>query len=109
MPDVRPFRALRFDPSTVGDVGLVHAVVPEAELDARVDACVRALLAAAPGAVAGAKAMIRQVAGQPPASVLELTVDALATRRASREGQEGLKAYLEKRPPSWYVSPDPDR
>jgi hypothetical protein len=38
-----------------------------------------------------------------------LTADTIAARRASLEGQEGMRAFLEKRRASWNVLPEPDR
>ena len=35
------------------------------------------------------------------ADVLDLTCEAIATQRVSEEGQEGMRAFLEKRPPRW--------
>jgi methylglutaconyl-CoA hydratase len=91
----------RFPAARAREIGLVHAVVPAAELDAAVDACVRELLTAAPEAVAAAKALIREVWARPLEQARPLTAEAIATRRVSAEGQEGLRAFLEKRKPSW--------
>jgi methylglutaconyl-CoA hydratase len=82
-------------------VGLVHAVVPADELDRAVDAYVRELLSASPSAIAATKALLPRVAGQRPEDVIELTSRAIAAQRVSAEGQEGLAAFLEKRPPRW--------
>ena len=91
----------RFTAARAREIGLVHAVVPVDELDAKVDAFVSELLAAAPTGVAAAKALIPRVAGREPASVADLTSRTIAAQRVSREGQEGLQAFLAKRPPSW--------
>ena len=82
-------------------VGLVHAVVPASELDQTVAAYVRELLSASPTAIAATKALVAQVAGRRPEEVLDLTSRAIAAQRVSAEGQEGLAAFLEKRPPRW--------
>jgi methylglutaconyl-CoA hydratase len=91
----------RFTAARAAAVGLVHRVVRLDELDAAVDARVRELLQAAPGALAAAKALVRAVAGRPVESVRELVCKRIAERRASAEGQEGLRAFLEKRKPDW--------
>jgi methylglutaconyl-CoA hydratase len=91
----------RFTAARAAAIGLVHRVVNMDELDAAVDARVRELLQAAPGAVAAAKGLLRSVAGRPVESVRELVCKRIAERRASDEGQEGLKAFLEKRKPDW--------
>lgn len=94
----------RFDAARAREIGLVHAVVPEAELDLRIDGYVKEVLGAAPEAVAAAKALLRRVAWRAPADVLTLTAETIADRRTSPEGQEGMKAFLEKRKASWNVS-----
>jgi methylglutaconyl-CoA hydratase len=100
---------MRFPASRAREIGLVDAVVPEAELDTAVDRYVQELLGAAPGAVADAKRLIAAVAGRPPADVRRMTVELLATRRESDEGREGMRAFLDKRSPGWHVPPDSDR
>jgi methylglutaconyl-CoA hydratase len=91
----------RFDAARAAALGLVHLVAPPAGLDAAVDGRVKELLQSAPGAIAAAKALIRGVAGRSPEEVRELTIEAIAERRASDEGREGLSAFLEKRKPRW--------
>jgi methylglutaconyl-CoA hydratase len=93
--------ASRFSAQRAREIGLVHAVVPAAGLDTAVDALVRELLSSAPGAVAGAKALISAVAGKDPAAVSDLTADTIARHRVSAEGQEGMRAFLEKRTAPW--------
>ena len=95
----------RFDANKAKEIGLVHDVVPAAELDAAVDRFVTEALSASPTAVARSKALIQKVLGQSPADVIAITADAIATQRVSGEGQEGLKAFLEKRTPSWTIKP----
>jgi methylglutaconyl-CoA hydratase len=92
---------MRFDARRAREIGLVHAVVPAADLDATVQRYVAELLSAAPSAVAMAKALIPRVAGRSPDEVAELTAITIAAQRASAEGQDGLRAFLEKRSPSW--------
>jgi methylglutaconyl-CoA hydratase len=90
----------RFSASRARELGLVHHVVALDQLDAAVDERVSELLLAAPGAVAAAKTLIRRVSTRSE-GLRELTVEAIAERRASPEGQEGLAAFLEKRKPGW--------
>jgi methylglutaconyl-CoA hydratase len=92
----------RFDAARALRIGLVHEVLPdEAALDERVAAVVGELLSAGPTATRAAKAIIRDQRGLSPAEKRSLTVGAIARQRVSPEGQEGLTAYLEKRPPRW--------
>jgi len=99
-------------------IGLVHQVVatniyvpeevmtPEqATLDplgAVVDEIAHALASASPNAVREAKRLVRDVAGMPLTDVLIAdTVERIAEIRASEEGREGVRAFLEKRKPDW--------
>jgi methylglutaconyl-CoA hydratase len=91
----------RFAAARAKEIGLVHAVVPVAELARAVDRQVHLFLKAAPTAIAATKRLLRDVAFRRPADVMALTVDAIANQRVSPEGQEGLHAFLEKRPASW--------
>ena len=98
--------AARFSAQRAREIGLVHAVVPEAGLDAAVDGYVRELISSAPGAIASAKQLITDVAGRPPIEVSGLTAETIAAHRVSREGQAGMRSFLEKRRAPWL--PDGD-
>jgi methylglutaconyl-CoA hydratase len=95
----------RFSAARAREIGLVHAVVPAGELDATVDAYVRELLTASPDAIRAAKALIRDVWGRSIDDARPITAQAIADRRVSSEGQEGLQAFLEKRTPRWVSAP----
>ncbi|HEX7054619.1 MAG TPA: enoyl-CoA hydratase/isomerase family protein [Burkholderiales bacterium] len=83
-------------------IGLLSALVPEAELDAFVDAITAELLAGGPQAHASIKELIGAVAGRPiDAALRDDTARRIAEIRASPEGREGIAAFLEKRQPSW--------
>ena len=91
----------RFPASRALDIGLVHEVVPPEDLESTVEKIVREILACGPEAVAAAKRLIADVWDKTPAEAGDLTARALARRRISPEGQEGLRAFLEKRKPGW--------
>jgi methylglutaconyl-CoA hydratase len=91
----------RFSAARAREIGLVHNVVPAAELDAAVDRHLAELQSAAPEAVAAAKSLIPNVWGRPVADAMPITAAGIAARRVSPEGQEGLRAFLEKRKPRW--------
>jgi methylglutaconyl-CoA hydratase len=95
----------RFSAARAREIGLVHRVVPAADLDRSVDEYVQEFLAAGPDAIAAAKALIGQVAGRSIEESGPLTAEAIAQRRVSEEGQEGLRAFLEKRQPRWSAAP----
>jgi methylglutaconyl-CoA hydratase len=92
----------RFDAARARELGLVHDVVPPASLDSTVEHHIHEVLLAAPGAIARAKALIPRVAGRPAGEVAALTAQAIADQRVAPEGQDGLKAFLEKRKPRWH-------
>src|SRR3954468_18858047 len=94
----------RFSASRAKEIGLVHAVVPAADLDAAVSRYVQEFLSGAPEAIAAAKQLIPDVWVRSPADATAITAEAIATRRVSPEGQEGLRAFLGKRPASWSTS-----
>ncbi len=94
----------RFSAARGKDIGLVHQVVPAGELDSAVDAHVALFRKAAPTAVAATKKLLAEVHGRTPGDVQALTVENIAAQRVSPEGQEGLRAFLEKRPAAWTKS-----
>jgi methylglutaconyl-CoA hydratase len=91
----------RFSAARAREIGLVHQVVPSNELDSAVNAYVRDLLSGGPEAIAAAKALVPHVWGRPLEGAMTVTAAAIAARRVSKEGQEGLRAFLEKRTASW--------
>ena len=91
----------RFGAERARRIGLVHATVPEKELDATIDGFIGELASSGPRAVAAAKRLIREVYGAPATEVIGLTTTRIAEQRVSDEGQEGLRAFLEKRKPRW--------
>lgn len=96
--------ARRFTAAQAHTIGLVHEVVPAAELDAAVERTVQAVLQCGPHAVAGAKALVSAVISLPTIEARKYVIGAIAAARTSSEGQEGVRAFLEKRTPSWMTS-----
>jgi methylglutaconyl-CoA hydratase len=84
-------------------LGIVHEVVPEAELDEQLDELCGHLQRSGPEALRACKQLIADVEGElPSAHLQDETVNLIARLRTSGEGQEGLAAFLEKRAPRWY-------
>ena len=83
----------RFDAGTAARIGLVDEVT--ADLDAAVDRVIADVLAGGPIAVREAKRLVLAPGGE------EDLLARAAERRTSDEGQDGLRAFLEKRPPGW--------
>jgi methylglutaconyl-CoA hydratase len=86
----------RFEADTALRIGLVDELANDA--DAAVEAAVEAILAGGPQAVREAKRLVRER----PDGIA--TAEIAAARRTSPEGQEGLRAFLEKRSPGWLES-----
>jgi enoyl-CoA hydratase/carnithine racemase len=84
----------RFDAVIALRLGLVHEVVDD--LDAAVERVLGEILSAGPHAVRAAKRLVLDA----PLDGAE-TARRIAERRTSAEGQEGLRAFLERRDPSW--------
>jgi methylglutaconyl-CoA hydratase len=89
----------RFGVETALRIGLVHEVVED--LDAAVERIGAEIASAAPEAVREAKRLARSIHSA------EECAQALAERRTSAEGQEGVRAFLERRSPAWLVR-EPD-
>lgn len=93
--------ARRFKAPQALQIGLVHEVVPEGELDAAARRYAADLLRCGPQAVAASKALVRAVSKLPPEQARQYAIEAIAIARTGPEGQEGLRAFLEKRAPGW--------
>lgn len=83
----------RFGPEEALRIGLVSEVSEDA--GERAESIVRDILAGGPIAVREAKRLVRE------RPVGEATAHIAAERRSSEEGQDGLRAFLERRPPGW--------
>jgi methylglutaconyl-CoA hydratase len=91
----------RFGADLAREIGLVHEVVPEEELDATVERVAAQLLQGGPAAQAAIKEALRQVEATEPVEALGIMTQLIAELRVGEEGQEGLGAFLEKREPFW--------
>ena len=98
--------AQRFSGVQAQRLGLLAEVYPAAELDAQVDTWIETLLLNSPQAMRASKALLRQVDGSAPSKATrEACEQCIAQIRVSAEGQEGLQAFLHKRPPAWQATP----
>lgn len=94
--------AERFSAAEAHRIGLVHEAVAAEALDATVDAIVAALAANGPHAVRACKRLVHDLAGLPITDALRAdTARRIADIRASDEGKEGVRSFLEKRAPGW--------
>lgn len=92
----------RFSAANALAAGLLHEVVPGAMLGTRVDEIVAIVAAAAPGAQAEVKALLRMIEARALDRALnDETAAWIARVRAGDEAREGVGAFLEKRKPRW--------
>jgi methylglutaconyl-CoA hydratase len=92
-----------FDAAHAEKIGLVDEVVADAAaLDAAHDRIAREIMACAPDALAEAKRLVEDVSFERiDHELMELTAKRIAAARVGAEGQEGVRAFLERRKPSW--------
>jgi methylglutaconyl-CoA hydratase len=93
--------AERFNADRALRIGLVHEVVPAAQLDASIESKIEELLTSGPSAAQLGKKIARTVGGLAPDEARAWTAERIASQRVSPEGQEGLRAFLDKRRPTW--------
>lgn len=91
----------RFDAAHAQTIGLIHEVVSIGDLDEAVEGRLAELRTAGPAAIAAAKLLLRRVLDNPYDDSRTITATAIARQRVSPEGQEGLRAFLERRPASF--------
>ena len=92
----------RISAAEAARIGLVHEVVPAAQLDAAVAGLLNDVLKGGPAALAAAKRLVRDLAGRPlGAELIDDTAQRIAALRASPQGREGVAAFLDKRRPGW--------
>jgi methylglutaconyl-CoA hydratase len=97
--------AERFDAHRALAIGLAHKVVPAAELDDAVTATLRDIGQSGPAGVRAAKLLARDIPELSRNDARATTAATIADLRVSPEGQEGIRAFLEKRRATW-VSDD---
>lgn len=93
----------RFNATDAHRLGLVdHVTTEEGELAAKGEAVVAEILKGAPSAHQAAKTLFRSLNGRPiDEKTRSETAAAIARQRTAPEGQEGVRAFFEKRQPSW--------
>jgi methylglutaconyl-CoA hydratase len=85
------------------DLGLLAKAVPAEDLDSAIEAEIQPYLSCAPGAVAAAKQLARDLGPRIDADVVAHTIKALAERWETEEAAEGIGAFFDKRKASWMV------
>lgn len=92
---------MRFDGVTAQAFGIVHEVLPPDGLDVRLEGLLEEIRHVAPGALRECKALIFEVADKSLDDTLQGRVKLLNRLRVSEEAQEGMLAFIQKRPAKW--------
>ena len=91
-----------FDADYAAHAGLIDMVLPEGSIDEFISMLSDSVMANAPGAMGDAKRLVHHVAGHKiDGSLIDETAKRIARARVSAEGQEGVRAFLDKRKPNW--------
>jgi methylglutaconyl-CoA hydratase len=86
-------------------IGFVQEIAQDEELDGVINQILGHLVAGSPAAHAATKDLLRAVAGQRLGpDLIKDTATRIAAARASEEGKEGIRSFLEKRKPAWVVA-----
>ena len=97
--------AERFGGQRAREIGLLSESYPSAELEQQVEQWIDNLLLNSPAAMRASKDLLREVGnGALTPALRRYTENAIARIRVSPEGQEGLRAFLQKRPPNWQAA-----
>ena len=89
------------DAATAERIGLVNCVVPHGRLLAEAEALARTILSKGPVAIPLAKAALRQTEEGPLSAGLSFETAAFGIAGATRDKAEGMRAFLEQRPPKF--------
>lgn len=93
--------AERFDTQTAHTLGLIDILTSEEEFDNVIDSYVSLVLSSGPQAISEIKQLINQLSHMDTKKFQHHSVEKIAELRISKEGQEGISAFLEKRKPTW--------
>lgn len=91
----------RFDAQMARRIGLVHWIAPLGQSEEVINEKVGHLLQCGPQAVREAKALVAGVLERDRGELRDYTAERIAALRTGAEGQEGLRAFLEKRKAAW--------
>ncbi|MCA9886752.1 MAG: enoyl-CoA hydratase/isomerase family protein [Anaerolineae bacterium] len=93
----------RFGGRDAEKYGLIHECAADNALDTAVDGMLGHLKQCAPGAIAAAKEIIFEVRSKPTTETIQYRAEYVNKLREAEEAQEGMRAFIEKRPAKWVV------
>lgn len=97
----------RFDAHRAREIGLIHEVVMESQLQNLEDELVESLLLGGPMSQRKIKKLVRDVnEREVDKPLMDNLAHRIANQRISAEGQEGISAFLERRSPHWPIEED---
>jgi methylglutaconyl-CoA hydratase len=91
----------RFDSTAAQKIGLIDIIVTPEKLDETINSCVEQIRSSGPTAIKEIKHLIYHLQKMDIKEYKEFAVEKISELRVSKEGQEGIKGFLEKRKPSW--------
>ena len=92
----------RFEAKKAGEIGLVHLIAPSVDqLESVCQGVIKNILEASPNALKQCKVLLKVITSNTIKNKYNYTSKFLADLRASPEGKEGVRAFLEKRKPNW--------
>lgn len=91
----------RITADTAVEWGLINQSVPDDELDVAVDSLVEKILEYSPTTIAVGKRAYYEQADLPESRAYQVTTPIMASNAAAAVAQEGMGAFLDKRPPDW--------
>jgi methylglutaconyl-CoA hydratase len=91
----------RFNSEYAKELGLIDYIVPQEKLDEKIKNYVELLQSSGPNAIVEVKKLIDSCEKMNREKYKEYTVEKISELRVSQEGQEGIKAFLEKRKSNW--------
>jgi len=93
--------AERFDSEVAHKIGLIDIVVPEDEFDSKIDFYIKMIKSSGPNAISEVKNLIKKLAEMDTNTFKKYSVEKISELRVSKEGQDGINAFLSKSKPKW--------
>ena len=91
----------RFDTEAAYKIGLIDFIIENEELDSKIDHYKDQIISSGPNAIFEIKKLINNYHNLKESDYKKHTVEKISELRISKEGQEGINTFLEKKKPSW--------